>query len=68
MDSEVVGSPESTGPWYRDITASQWRVLVAAWGVWVNDALDFFWRSRSSLATLHADAAFAGSAALHSAD
>jgi hypothetical protein len=43
MDSEVVGSPESTGSWYRDITASQWRVLVAAWGVGpgMNDALDF---------------------------
>lgn len=41
MHSEVVRSSDSTGPWYRDITASQWRVLVAAWGVWVNDALDF---------------------------
>jgi MFS transporter, SHS family, sialic acid transporter len=28
-------------PWYREITAAQWRVLVAAWGVWVMDAVDF---------------------------
>jgi SHS family sialic acid transporter-like MFS transporter len=28
-------------PWYRDITAAQWRVLIAAWGVWVMDAVDF---------------------------
>lgn len=27
--------------WYREITGAQWRVLIAAWGVWVNDALDF---------------------------
>ncbi|MEK6350186.1 MAG: MFS transporter [Burkholderia sp.] len=27
--------------WYREITGTQWRVLIAAWGVWVNDALDF---------------------------
>jgi len=33
----VVGS----APWYREITATQWRVLVAAWGVWVMDAVDF---------------------------
>ncbi len=41
MQSEVVRPSGSGTPWYRDITASQWRVLVAAWGVWVNDALDF---------------------------
>ncbi|WP_244124805.1 MFS transporter [Burkholderia gladioli] len=27
--------------WYRDITWAQWRVLIAAWGVWVMDAVDF---------------------------
>ncbi|MBI0330786.1 MFS transporter [Burkholderia plantarii] len=27
--------------WYRDITWRQWRVLIAAWGVWVMDAVDF---------------------------
>lgn len=31
----------AAGPWYREITGTQWRVLIAAWGVWVNDALDF---------------------------
>lgn len=28
-------------PWYRDITWPQWKVLIAAWGVWVFDAVDF---------------------------
>ena len=28
-------------PWYRDISWPQWRVLIAAWGVWVMDAVDF---------------------------
>jgi len=28
-------------PWYREINAAQWRVLIAAWGVWVMDAVDF---------------------------
>lgn len=41
MQSEAILSRASTKPWYRQITASQWRVLLAAWGVWVNDALDF---------------------------
>jgi SHS family sialic acid transporter-like MFS transporter len=41
MQSEVILSRASAKPWYREITASQWRVLLAAWGVWVNDALDF---------------------------
>ncbi len=28
-------------PWYREISWPQWRVLIAAWGVWVMDAVDF---------------------------
>jgi SHS family sialic acid transporter-like MFS transporter len=28
-------------PWYTDISWPQWRVLIAAWGVWVMDAVDF---------------------------
>src|ERR1700754_1155550 len=27
--------------WYHDITWAQWKVLIAAWGVWVMDAVDF---------------------------
>ena len=34
-------SASLTVPWYRDINAAQWRVLIAAWGVWVMDAVDF---------------------------
>jgi MFS family permease len=30
-----------TRPWYRDITAEQWRVLIAAKCGWMLDALDF---------------------------
>jgi len=41
MQSEVTLPHKTSKRWYREITASQWRVLVAAWGVWVNDALDF---------------------------
>jgi len=31
----------SSRPWYREITWPQWKVLIAAWGVWVFDAVDF---------------------------
>ncbi|MBN3801786.1 MFS transporter [Paraburkholderia sp. Ac-20336] len=41
MQSEVTLPRKTSKRWYREITASQWRVLIAAWGVWVNDALDF---------------------------
>jgi MFS family permease len=34
------GSP-SVAPWYRTITAEQWRVLIAAKCGWMLDALDF---------------------------
>ncbi|WP_296185716.1 MFS transporter [Pseudomonas sp. UBA1879] len=27
--------------WYRDINRTQWKVLIAAWGTWMLDALDF---------------------------
>src|SRR5687768_737242 len=30
-----------TGPWYRDITPAQWRVLAAAKAGWMLDAMDF---------------------------
>jgi MFS transporter, SHS family, sialic acid transporter len=41
MQKEITIAQEGAGRWYRDITWTQWRVLIAAWGVWVNDALDF---------------------------
>ncbi|SAK90252.1 major facilitator transporter [Caballeronia pedi] len=41
MQKELALSQEGSRRWYRDITWTQWRVLIAAWGVWVNDALDF---------------------------
>ncbi|SAL14093.1 major facilitator transporter [Caballeronia peredens] len=41
MPKELLLAQESSHRWYRDITWTQWRVLIAAWGVWVNDALDF---------------------------
>ncbi|MBN3849570.1 MFS transporter [Paraburkholderia sp. Ac-20342] len=41
MQSDIAAATHSTKRWYREITAAQWRVLIAAWGVWVNDALDF---------------------------
>jgi SHS family sialic acid transporter-like MFS transporter len=28
-------------PWYREITAEQWRIMFGAWGVWTLDAIDF---------------------------
>jgi MFS family permease len=34
-------SPPSEPPWYRAITAEQWRVLVAAQLGWMLDAMDF---------------------------
>ncbi|KLU25239.1 MFS transporter [Caballeronia mineralivorans PML1(12)] len=39
--SEATPVVAGSMPWYRDITAAQWRVLAAAWGVWVMDAVDF---------------------------
>ncbi|WP_277185402.1 MFS transporter, partial [Caballeronia sp. BR00000012568055] len=41
MQQDLTMTPARPGRWYRDITWTQWRVLIAAWGVWVNDALDF---------------------------
>lgn len=43
MPSEIAMDrrTKSRTRWYREITGAQWRVLIAAWGVWVNDALDF---------------------------
>jgi MFS transporter, SHS family, sialic acid transporter len=41
MQQDLTMTPARAGRWYRDITWTQWRVLIAAWGVWVNDALDF---------------------------
>jgi MFS family permease len=47
MSNETVIVPPSarsssdTRPWYRDITAEQWRVLIAAKCGWMLDALDF---------------------------
>ncbi|SAK97803.1 major facilitator family transporter [Caballeronia temeraria] len=41
MQRDISMPRESSRRWYRDITWTQWRVLIAAWGVWVNDALDF---------------------------
>ena len=32
---------ESPGPWYRDLTAAQWKTLLAAQAGWMLDALDF---------------------------
>jgi MFS family permease len=44
-DSAIVppsaGALDVTRPWYRDITAEQWRVLIAAKCGWMLDALDF---------------------------
>jgi MFS transporter, SHS family, sialic acid transporter len=41
MPPDITLNRSTTRRWYREITGSQWRVLIAAWGVWVNDALDF---------------------------
>ncbi|MGU7773781.1 MFS transporter [Burkholderia sp. MR1-5-21] len=41
MHSDIALDRQPAQPWYREITGAQWRVLIAAWGVWVNDALDF---------------------------
>jgi MFS family permease len=45
MPSPLARSMSSTGagpaPWYREITADQWRVLVAAKAGWMLDAMDF---------------------------
>ncbi|HCQ8222567.1 TPA: MFS transporter [Raoultella planticola] len=39
----TTASIDSSAPvrWYRDISWPQWKVLIAAWGVWVFDAVDF---------------------------
>ncbi|NJD20910.1 MAG: hypothetical protein FIA95_16700, partial [Gemmatimonadetes bacterium] len=39
--TEASGSHEVAGPWYRTITADQWRVLAAAKLGWMLDAMDF---------------------------
>ena len=34
-------SPESQGPWYKDINKQQWKALIAAFLGWALDAFDF---------------------------
>ena len=43
MTQPAAGSPAAAlaGPWYRTITAEQWRVLAAAKVGWMLDAMDF---------------------------
>ena len=41
MQPDIALATRPAKRWYQEITAAQWRVLIAAWGVWVNDALDF---------------------------
>src|SRR5512144_2988311 len=38
---QAIASSHSRAPWYRDITAGQWRVLLAAKCGWMLDAMDF---------------------------
>ena len=39
--SGAAAAPASAPPWYRTITAEQWRALVAAKAGWMLDAMDF---------------------------
>src|SRR5215831_18484148 len=39
--ADATANVSRTLPWYREISWPQWRVLIAAWGVWVMDAVDF---------------------------
>ncbi|WP_240162946.1 MULTISPECIES: hypothetical protein [unclassified Paraburkholderia] len=41
MSPDITQNRQATKRWYQEITSAQWRVLVAAWGDGVNDALDF---------------------------
>jgi|GEM_PF-4917615 len=41
MSPDITQNRQATKRWYQEITGAQWRALVAAWGVGVNDALDF---------------------------
>jgi MFS transporter, SHS family, sialic acid transporter len=42
MKTRAISSEtDRTRRWYHDITWAQWKVLIAAWGVWVMDAVDF---------------------------
>ncbi|WP_268799992.1 MFS transporter [Pseudomonas huanghezhanensis] len=41
MENNSASTRPGQQPWYKDISRSQWKVLAAAWGVWVMDALDF---------------------------
>src|SRR3954451_24145576 len=34
-------SPESQGPWYKEINKQQWKALIAAFLGWALDAFDF---------------------------
>jgi SHS family sialic acid transporter-like MFS transporter len=39
--TDIASNGSRALPWYREISWPQWRVLIAAWGVWVMDAVDF---------------------------
>ncbi|WP_233856142.1 MFS transporter [Paraburkholderia sp. HD33-4] len=39
--TDIASEGSRAVPWYREISWPQWRVLIAAWGVWVMDAVDF---------------------------
>ncbi|CRL46337.1 Putative sialic acid transporter [Sodalis glossinidius str. 'morsitans'] len=41
QNSTASANTTSSQSWYREITWSQWKVLITAWGVWVFDAVDF---------------------------
>lgn len=41
MQKTTTSAQTPPQPWYREITWAQWKVLIAAWGVWVFDAVDF---------------------------
>src|SRR5256714_2284388 len=40
-DVSLDASPRATGPWYRDVTATQWKAFLGAYMGWVLDGFDF---------------------------
>src|SRR2546430_17371933 len=40
-DVPLDAPPRAPGPWYRDVTATQWKAFLGAYMGWVLDGFDF---------------------------